>query len=270
MNWAESWKVRSRKAAIEMIIAGTIAMARRPSGVGATYAQIGDGYALYNGSCTQLNRVIQLGLTGPVNDQTVDEVERFYHKFGEKVTISISTDSTHRSLVELLERRGYQRSPMQRTLLRPLQNEERPSPPGDIGLSLVAVDYAETWARLVAAGFRSHDTPLEQISPREVDIFHVLGFAENCYPFLATWCEELAGGGVVVIRDDMAFLFTASTRHQYRRRGVQTALINERLRLAASSGCKFAISAAGWGSQSEGNLTKSGFAFLSEGYNMQE
>ena len=48
------------------------------------------------------------------------------------------------------------------------------------------------------------------------------------------------------------------------------ALINERLRLAASSGCKFAISAAGWGSQSEGNLTKSGFAFLSEGYNMQE
>jgi GNAT superfamily N-acetyltransferase len=268
MNWDESWKVRRRKAAIEMSIAGAIAMAKRPSGVGATYAQIGDGYALYNGSWTQLNRVIQLGLTGPVNGQTVDEVERFYRKYEERVTISISTDSTHRSLVELLERRGYQRSPMCRTLLRPVRKEEQRSPSREIRISAVGADYAETWARLVAAGFRSHDTPLEQISPREVDIFHVLGFAENCYPFLATWCEELAGGGVVVIQDDMAFLRTASTRHQYRRRGVQAALINERLRLAASSGCKFAISAAGWGSQSEGNLTKSSFTFLSQGYDM--
>lgn len=268
MNWDESWKVRSRKAAIEMSIAGTIAMARRPSGVGATYAQIGDGYALYNGSWTQLNSVIQLGLTGPVSDQIVDEVERFYHKFGEKVTISISTDSTHRSLVELLERRGYQRSPMRQTLLRPVRKEEQHSPSRGIRISGVGMDYAETWARLVAAGFRSHDTPLEQITPREIDIFHVLGFAENCYPFLATWCEELAGGGVVVLQDDMAFLRTASTRRQYRRRGVQTALINERLRLAASSGCKFSISAAERGSPSEGNLTKSGFTFLSEGYEM--
>ncbi len=63
----------------------------------------------------------------------------------------------------------------------------------------------------------------------------------------------------MVIRDGVALLFSASTRFQFRKRGVQTALITARLQAAAHAGCDLAMVLTTPGSASERNIQRAGF-----------
>lgn len=63
----------------------------------------------------------------------------------------------------------------------------------------------------------------------------------------------------MVVRDDVAILFSASTQPQFRRRGVQTTLIKQRLRDATHAGCDLAIVLTTPGSDSERNVQRAGF-----------
>ena len=57
----------------------------------------------------------------------------------------------------------------------------------------------------------------------------------------------------------LAQLSGASTLPAYRRRGVQTALLGERLRWAASQGCDLAVVTTQPGSKSQQNAVRRGF-----------
>src|SRR5215213_7137366 len=76
--------------------------------------------------------------------------------------------------------------------------------------------------------------------------------------YLARIDGEPAGAALLSLDADLGYLANASTLPEYRRRGVQTALIARRIEDAARAGCDAACSGAAFGSPSQRNLQRAG------------
>jgi len=87
-----------------------------------------------------------------------------------------------------------------------------------------------------------------------------LGKNSECY--LARIDGRVAGGATLALRGTVAGLFGASTLPDFRKHGVQTALLQARLRRAAEAGCEMAVSLAQPGSVSQRNIMRQGFRVL--------
>jgi len=72
----------------------------------------------------------------------------------------------------------------------------------------------------------------------------------------------LAGGASMRLTDGVAQLCGAATLPAHRRRGVQTALLEERLAIAAAAGCDLAVVTTQPGSKSQQNVQARGFDLL--------
>ena len=114
------------------------------------------------------------------------------------------------------------------------------------------------WAFTVAQGF-AEQVPVTQ------EILQVMGGfagAPNVECYLAKIDGAVAGGATLVIRDGVAGLFGASTLPAFRKRGVQTALLNKRMVHAAEAGCELAVCLAHPGGSSQRNVVRLGFDVL--------
>lgn len=69
---------------------------------------------------------------------------------------------------------------------------------------------------------------------------------------------EIAGMGALYLHERVGYLAGASTLPAYRGLGCQTALLRERMRLAAEAGCDLLIGNAAVGSVSQRNMEKAG------------
>jgi GNAT superfamily N-acetyltransferase len=80
--------------------------------------------------------------------------------------------------------------------------------------------------------------------------------------YLALIDGKAVGGASLRICGGIAQLAGAATLPTYRRRGVQTALLNARLRDALAAGCDIAVVTTQPGSKSQENVQRRGFALL--------
>src|SRR5208282_2402490 len=87
-----------------------------------------------------------------------------------------------------------------------------------------------------------------------------LGKGTECY--LARIDGRVVGGATLAVRGRIAGLFGASTLPEFRKRGVQTALLSARMTRAVEAGCELAMSVALPGSYSQRNITRQGFQTL--------
>ena len=80
-------------------------------------------------------------------------------------------------------------------------------------------------------------------------------------PFLARIEDKVVGGcgGRVIPEARIAAFFGTATLPEYRGRGVQTALIAQRLHEAALAGCEYAVVSTNPGSGSQRNMERRGF-----------
>ena len=86
--------------------------------------------------------------------------------------------------------------------------------------------------------------------------------AVGVQPYLALVDGVPAGGGSMRIADGVAQMTGAATAPRYRRRGVQTALLQARLNDAARQGCDIAVVTTQPGSKSQQNVQRRGFDLL--------
>jgi GNAT superfamily N-acetyltransferase len=85
---------------------------------------------------------------------------------------------------------------------------------------------------------------------------------KNTECYLARIDGRVAGGATLALRGTVAGLFGASTLPDFRKRGVQTALLHKRMQRAAEARCTLAMSLAQPGSDSQRNITRLGFNTL--------
>jgi GNAT superfamily N-acetyltransferase len=212
------------------------------------------GQAIFAGMNSPLNRVVGMGFDRPINTDDLECIEVFYENKNVIPRIDICPMADP-SLLETLRQKSYCVEAFQNVLIYPLNGDHgfqtpkgmeiRPSPPEESNL----------WILTTAQGFEGIEVPSQETLDVLAPNFH----AANGVCFLAWVDGKPAGGGGMYIHEGIVEFGGASTRSTFRRRGVQTALINARIKAAQELGNKLAMVVTEPGSHSQRNLEKQGF-----------
>jgi GNAT superfamily N-acetyltransferase len=231
-----------------------IAMQTRTEGA---VERIAGGYAVYCGAGNPVTQAVGLGLHGPVSAEEFDKLEGFYFSRNEPVRVETCplADAT---LFEHYKSRNYHVGEFSNVMVRPVADGAMPPLPAGLEMRLARPDELDLWVMTVAQGFaENHPVTHELLSVMKM---FAMGKGTECY--LARIAGRVVGGATLALRGRIAGFFGASTLPEFRKRGVQTALLHLRLRRAAETGCTLAMSLALPGSHSQRNITRLGFNTL--------
>ena len=169
-----------------------------------------------------------MGLYGPVTSADVDRVEEFYRSRGVPCEIVVSP-LADRSLLEVLAPRGYRITEFNSVLIRRLEANELVEPATGITVERVTEATAAALGPRDCQGIcgirpaaRKSLRGLCHRCPTRSAFWR--GWMDN--PPGERWAPSCGEAGI-------AALFGTATLPEFRRRGVQTALINRRLWEAA-------------------------------------
>ena len=225
----------------------------RPSS-GAAVERIGGGYAVFSGVNSPLTQAVGMGLAGPVDASELDHLEAFYFGRGDAARAELCPVADP-SVVEQFGKRGYRVTEFSNVMARRLEGSESfPPPPEGVTLERLQPDQTELWTQTIAQGFAEHFP----VTPELLEVMQLFAQGPKTICFLARVEGQVAGGGCLALREGIAGLFGASTLPAFRRRGVQTALLQARLSVAAASSCDLAVSVALPGSASQRNIVRHG------------
>jgi GNAT superfamily N-acetyltransferase len=218
------------------------------------------GYLIYTGDGMPLNHAVGLGVHGPVGAADLDLVEQFYRRRNLPPRIDVCPLADG-SLLELLSSRGYRLEKFYSVLLYPLSEPASSEPgapesaPAAIRVSQASPEDAGLWLKTVAQGFEETDVPTQAM----LDILAPNFYTSHAACFFAWIDGQPAGGGGMYVHEGVAEFGGASTRPEFRRRGVQTALLHARLAAARAQGCDLAMVLTSPGSASQRNIERVGF-----------
>jgi len=224
--------------------------------VGATALSLAGGHAIYAGR-SPFSFAVGVGLGSGLNLYEIDLLEAFFrdHRCIPRVDV---TPFTHPMLVDELRRRGYRAETWTSVLFRALAKELSPRLNEDPAVQVrwAVPTECSAWVAIMAKGFIIGEPSLERRASISA-FFH----APSSMNVMATVQGEVAGvaGGMLPQADGIAPLFGASVLPQFRRRGLHGQMLRLRLKAARDAGCRYAITTATPGSDSERNLMRHGF-----------
>jgi len=210
-----------------------------------------------------LNRVVGIGLKGPVTEGVLDAVDHLYRAASVRYMVQVAPGAKPDALPEWLEARNLPRKDNWAKLIR--GNQAPASIETDLRVERVGPEYAEAVARIVAAGFELPDPCANLLTGLvgRAGWHHYLAFDE----------EVPVACGALFVRDGMGWLDYGATLESHRRRGAQGAIMARRVRDALDLGCRHLGAAAEEDSEdrpnpSYHNMLRTGFrlAFLRPNY----
>jgi GNAT superfamily N-acetyltransferase len=214
---------------------------------------IAGGVAFFGGPGFPANQIVGMGLYGEVTPENVDQVEQFFRSRGVPSTVVVSP-LAEASLLNLLGQRGYRIAEFNSVLIRRINPTEPFMPPAGIAIERVSPETELLWRRTIAQGFYD-------VVPVSEDVFDGFASLPGSLDFLALTEDKAAGGcgGRIISQAGIAALYGTATLPEFRRRGVQSALIARRLHQAALAGCEYAVVSTQPGSGSQRNMERRGF-----------
>ena len=231
--------------------------ARLDPDYGAEWIEVAGAYAMFDGPESPLTQTFGLGVFDEITDAEIDKLEAFFRKHDAPVFHEISP-MADASLIELLNRRGYQPMELTSVMFLPL---DEPNPASrtvnpKINTRIIENDEVDVWARTASEGWSTEMPGMEDF------MFQFCRIGAQCagsFPYIAELGSKPISTGTLLIYDDVALLAGASTIPEGRNQGAQTALLDARLKFARERGCTLAIMGAAPGSQSQKNAQKNGF-----------
>lgn len=226
--------------------------------VGAAVISVAGGVASFVGADMPVSYAVNLGLTEPVAESDILTVRDFFRSraMAPRVDVCPLTDKT---LFDGLRKHGFGLCWFVNVLARTLAAaDEIPALPKGVSVREVSPDDAELWVCTVDAGF-SDGKPMTDSGRRMATmLFH--------YPrtvnYLAELNGKIAGAGALSVFDGYAAFTTASVLPDFRKRGVQAALIRTRLTKSRELGCDLAGIFALPGSISQRNAERHAFRLM--------
>jgi GNAT superfamily N-acetyltransferase len=237
------------------------ALGRLHPEVGVAIRAIGGGIAVFAGIGSPVTQAIGVGLDGAVTETELDRLEDFFWSRGAAAELEVCP-LVDLSLYQLFAERDYRLTEVSNVLVRELaaggQTDFAPAGAGVAGVTVRGAEPNEgmLWTSTVAQGFA------EQYPVTDALIETMQAFFDRdgqCRFYLAFVGPEVAGGAAVAAHKGVGGLFGASTLPAFRRRGVQSALLAERLRWARTQGCDMVVSIAQPASASQRNIERFGF-----------
>ena|SRR5579862_1088539 len=231
-----------RLEAAEELAGASVARAHRASipGSHAETLAVGGGTAIFVEPGSPISQCIGCGVTRPVTEAEVEQIERFYFSRGHGSQIVVSRTFAH-ELESTLAARGYQVVEQNLAFYLELPWNNVPSVPEEYEIREIAWQERERWAELQSNSF--FDDP--QQAAEFVSIFLLVAGSEGyrCYVAVDRATGEFAAGAAIYISGEerIACIAGAATRAAHRRRGLQAAMLQRRLVDATDAGCDVAF-----------------------------
>jgi GNAT superfamily N-acetyltransferase len=228
---------------------------------GAAAEGIAGGFAIYAGANSPVTQAVGIGLNGAVSEEEFNRLEAFYCSRGEPVRVE-TCPLADASLFEHFGRHGYRVTEFSNVMARPLKargaTQPWPAPAPGITIERARREQMDLWTLTVSQGFSENAAVPQEL----LDVMKMFAAGPRAECYLARVEGKAAGGGTLALSDGVAGLFGASTLLDFRKRGVQTALLHARLARAVEAGCDLAACLARPGSTSQRNIVRSGFQVL--------
>lgn len=257
---------RVEAAERSFIEAWTNAVGRLQPAAGTFTAQLAGGIACYAGSGTPLNKICGMGFHGAPSEADLSDIERRFFERDCPVQVEVAhlaDPEVGRQLV----RRWYMPCGFENVLGKCLGDEASTLAIDGIEVRTCTPAELLSWVDLLVEGILAPDTGglashekfdrdgLERPLRAIVSVPGWVGYA-------AYLDGAMVGAGSMRVYEGVCHLCGAATLSAHRRRGVQTALLNARLRDAARSGCDLAVVTTQPGSKSHQNVQRRGFEIL--------
>lgn len=222
----------------------------------AVSLEVAGGMAMILSPGSPFNSVKGMGLHGAVTAADIDGVEAFFAAHGGGNVIVDVCPLADPSLWTLLGERGYRLAEFENVLVRPIlaQDCDQPISPGVI-VAEVTAEEGELYARTLAIGFSGEPEPPDWMMELGRNALRI----RESTRFLARLDGRVAGASGLRRHDGLAAFLGMATLPDARNRGVQTAIIRERIRRAAEMGCDLAKVDVKPGSGSHRNFERHGF-----------
>jgi GNAT superfamily N-acetyltransferase len=215
---------------------------------------IGGGVAMFAGPDSPVTQAIGVGLNGEVTDADLERLTHFFLRRKANAAAEICP-FVDMSLYERFASRGYRLLEISNVLILDAANFRAPSMPPGVTIRAAEPGDLKLWTATVCQGFAEHFPVTHDM----LDVMEGFAHRRNAASLLAFVDGEVAGGGAVSAHEGVGGLFGASTLPAFRRRGVQTALLNARIAWAIERQCDLMVSIAQPGSISHRNIERFGF-----------
>ncbi len=221
---------------------------------GAEWMECGGAYAVFDGIGSPGTQSFGLGLFEDLSAASLDVIERFFLDRGAQVLHEVSPLVGAPALA-LLCARQYRPVEISSVMYRPVE-EPVAEHHGKITVRVAGPEEAELWATLSARGWTHEHPELLDYMLQSTAISSTLRQSPR---FLAKLDGQPGATGALFIHDGVALFAGAATIPQMRRRGLQAALLQERMRYAFEHGCDLAMMGAEAGGESQRNAERKGF-----------
>lgn len=221
---------------------------------GAAWMECAGANAVFDGVDSPVTQSFGLGLFEEATPASLDQMERFFFDRGAAAVHEVSPLAGV-ATVELLCRRGYRPMELSNVLYQPLERSAREDD-GDVTVRVIGSEEAQLWAEISARGW-AHEHP--ELFDTVLQFGALASAREHSVCFLAGLDGQPGAAGTLCLHEGVAVFGGASTVPEMRRRGLQSALLQARMRYAVAQGCELAMMVSEVGSQSQRNAERSGF-----------
>lgn len=220
----------------------------------STWMKCAGATVVFDGVDAPTTQTFGLGLHEELTPEALNDIEQFFSQRGAETMHEVCPFAGTATL-DLLCERGYRPFEISNVTYRAVE-AGRDTLPSNIGVRVVGRDEAELWSSISSRGW-THDHPEFEEFVRNMGEISVA--RENSPCFLAEFDGVPGAAGALILHDGVALFGGAATVPELRRRGLQGALLHERMRYAAEHGCDLAMMVAEAGSNSQRNAERKGF-----------
>ncbi|HEY3743824.1 MAG TPA: GNAT family N-acetyltransferase [Bryobacteraceae bacterium] len=220
---------------------------------GAEWIECAGAYAVFDGVDSPITQTFGLGVFEPVTADVLNIIERFFHDRAAPVFHEVSPLAGVDAL-NLLCERHYVPVELSSVLYQPIPEPSKTE--NGITVRVASPDEADLFTSISTAAW-GHEHPELHTFLGETAALWTARADSAC--FLAALDGEPGAAGSLCIHNGVALFAGAATIPAMRRRGLQSALIDERLRYAHEHGCDLAMMVAAAGSESQRNAERRGF-----------
>jgi len=220
----------------------------------AEWMECGGAYAVFDGVDSPCTQTFGLGIFEELTEETLDSIESFFLKHDAPVHHEVSPFAGIAAL-DLLCKRSYRPIELSSVLYRPVQRPAATIARG-VTVRITGPEEAALWSRISARGWAQEQSQLMDFLER---FGAVTAARDHTVCFVAEFGGTPGAAGVLCIHEGVALFGGSSTVPELRRRGLQTALLEERMKYASDQGCDLAMMVALPGSESQRNAERKGF-----------
>jgi hypothetical protein len=247
--------------------------ARQQGGSRVLVLPISGGQSIYAAPGSPMNKVIGLGFEGPIDLEALERIEDEWSERDEAVRIELSILADP-SIPVMLSERGYHVHGYENALGRRLgaglaaEADREFAPAPGVTVERLRQEDERTWMDIAVTSFMNLDgsgSAADDAVSRAAmeEVMADFTGAPGLQRYLARINGTPVGvGSLCLSGDNIALLAGAGTLPEERGRGVQKALLHERLVDARAAGADLAVVTTAPGTRSQENVMRRGFVLL--------